>query len=205
MARFKSHRRSNRRARLRSCIAPHVAVHVLRALDVLIMPTKGRLCVSGRLPPAPSPSGVPYSSYCPRGGGAAVVRLLSQLLRRRDCCRTTAVGGRDNRAGECERALPSVRLTRVQVIGVSQPGTDSGCPSQRVSLKNLKIGAIAPAIARNKWPSAAGSNALAFKCRDSSPIVPTAARGRPRASRARGSDHVRERAALCQRPTSACS
>ena len=76
MARFKSHRRSNRRARLRSCIAPHVAVHVLRALEVLIMLTKGRLCVSGRLPPAPSPSGVPYLSYCPRGGGAVVVRLL---------------------------------------------------------------------------------------------------------------------------------
>ena len=99
----------------------------------------------------------------------------------------------------------SVRLTHVQGVGVSQPGTDSGCPSQRVSLKNLKIGAIAPAIARNKWPSAAGSNALAFKCLDSSPIVPTAARGLSTCPARAGSDHARERAALCQQRTLVCS
>ena len=84
-------------------------------------------------------------------------------------------------------------------------GVDDPWATATAKVADLKIGAIAPAIARNKWPSAAGSNALAFKCRDSSPIVPTAARGRPRASRARGSDHARERAALCQRPTPACS
>ena len=53
----------------------------------------------------------------------------------------------------------SVRLTHVQGIGVSQPGTDSGCPSQRVSLKKLQIGATAPAVARNKMALVA-----LFKC-----------------------------------------
>ena len=49
------------------------------AREVLLMPAKGRLCVSGRLSAAPSPSGEPYSTYTAlvRGGGAAaVVRLL---------------------------------------------------------------------------------------------------------------------------------
>ena len=50
----------------------------------------------------------------------------------------------------------SVRLTHVQGVGVSQPGTDSGCPSLT---QKLQIGAAAPAVARNKMALVA-----LFKC-----------------------------------------
>ena len=99
----------------------------------------------------------------------------------------------------------SVRLTHVQGVGVSQPGTDSGCPSQRVSLKKLQIGATAPVVARNKWPRWPCSNAPAFKSPRSSPIVHCAARGLSTCLARAGSDHARERAALCQQRTLVCS
>ena len=50
----------------------------------------------------------------------------------------------------------SVRLTHVHGVGVSQPGTDSGCPSLT---QKLQIGAAAPAVARNKMALVA-----LFKC-----------------------------------------
>ena len=93
----------------------------------------------------------------------------------------------------------SVRLTHVQGVGVSQPGTDSGCPSQRVSLKNFKSARPLRRSLAIKWPRWPCSNAPAFKLPRSSPIVHCAARGLSTCFARAGSDHSRERAALCQR------
>ena len=68
----------------------------------------------------------------------------------------------------------SVRLTHVQGVGVSQPGTDSGCPSLT---QKLQIGAAAPAVARNKMALVALFKCTGVQTPRSSPIVHCAARG----------------------------
>ena len=114
----------------------------------------------------------------------------------------SSVGGRNDRAGGCECALPcQVRLTHVQRIGVSQPGTDSGCPSLT---QKLQIGAAAPAVARNKMALVALFKCTGVQTPRSSPIVHCAARGQATcASRARVRSCPRRR--LCVSSAPVCS